>query len=69
MRSRDPAHLEALAFVGAWRGKQVGEGQKSLTLRLRFRRPDATLRREEVDAIMAELTGALHTALGAELRT
>lgn len=69
VRSRDPAHLEALAFVGAWRGKQVGEGQKSLTLRLRFRRPDATLRREEVDAIMAELTGALHTALGAELRT
>jgi phenylalanyl-tRNA synthetase beta subunit len=39
-----------------------------VTLRLVFRRADGTLRREDVDAIVAKLTESLHRSLGAELR-
>jgi len=45
----DVEKLEACGFVGAYRGKQVGEGKKSVTLRLRFRDAERTLRHEEVD--------------------
>jgi phenylalanyl-tRNA synthetase beta chain len=62
------AHLESLAYIGAYRGKQVGEGRKSLTMRLVFRKHDGTLRREDVDAIVATATASLQKSLGAELR-
>ena len=68
VREAGPQHLESLSFVTAYRGKQVGAGRKSVTLRLVFRRPDGTLRREDVDAIVAALTARLQQSLGAELR-
>jgi phenylalanyl-tRNA synthetase beta chain len=68
VRAANPEHLESLSFVTAWRGKQVGAGRKSITLRLIFRRADGTLRREDVDSIVSKLTGSLQQALGAELR-
>ena len=64
-----PEHLESVAFVGTYRGKQVGAGRKSLTLRLLFRKPDGTLRREEVEPVVATLTALLQKRLGAELRS
>lgn len=60
--------LESVAFIGTYRGKQAGAGKKSVTLRMRFRDPARTLRREEVDpqvAAVVELTGR---AVGATLR-
>jgi phenylalanyl-tRNA synthetase beta chain len=63
-----PEHLESLSFVTTYRGKQVGAGRKSVTMRLVFRRADGTLRREDVDAIVARLTETLRKSLGAELR-
>jgi phenylalanyl-tRNA synthetase beta chain len=49
-----------------YRGEQVGEGRKSLALRLRFRAPDRTLtdeevaeRREAIKASLAEIGGSL----------
>jgi phenylalanyl-tRNA synthetase beta chain len=60
--------LEALEFVGSYRGKQVGPGKKSVTLRLRFRDPARTLRHEEADA---QVHAAVHLArerIGASLR-
>lgn len=62
-------HFEALEFVGGYRGKQVGEGAKSVTLRVRFRAPAQTLRHEDVDPQMAALMEALRSRLGAEFRT
>jgi len=62
-------HFERVNFVGTYRGPQVGEGRKSLTLRLLFRAPDRTLRREEVDDAMRPLVPALAAELGAEVRT
>jgi phenylalanyl-tRNA synthetase beta chain len=64
----DLPNFESLQFVGTYRGKQVGAERKSVTLRVVFRAPDRTLRREEADAAMATLAGALRSGLGAETR-
>ncbi|USN99342.1 MAG: phenylalanine--tRNA ligase subunit beta [Phycisphaeraceae bacterium] len=60
--------LESCGFVGTFRGKQVGPGKKSVTLRLRFRDPDRTLRHEEVDPQVESVVLQSKQALGAELR-
>jgi phenylalanyl-tRNA synthetase beta chain len=60
--------LEAVRFVGAYRGKQVGPGRKSVTLRLAFRDPTRTLRHEEVDTQVAGVVDLLKQKVGAELR-
>ena len=61
-------HFERVDFVGTYRGPQVGNGRKSLTLRLMFRADDRTLRREEVDEAMRPLLPALAAAVGGEVR-
>lgn len=61
--------LEAVEFVVVFRGKQVGPGKKSLTLRLRFRSRERTLRREEVDGQVEAAIRALEESVGASLRT
>jgi phenylalanyl-tRNA synthetase beta chain len=62
------SRLESLDFVGAYRGKQVGAGRKSVTLRLTFRDPERTLRREEVEPQVERVVAAARQDLGAELR-
>jgi phenylalanyl-tRNA synthetase beta chain len=49
-----------------YRGEQVGEGRKSLALRLEFRAPDRTLtdaevseRRQAIKEALAEIGGSL----------
>ncbi|MGB0766913.1 MAG: phenylalanine--tRNA ligase subunit beta [Phycisphaeraceae bacterium] len=64
----DPALLESTGFVGTYRGKQVGKGKKSVTLRMQFRDPDTTLRHEQVDPQVESVVQALHEKVGAELR-
>ncbi len=61
--------LEAVAFVGTFRGKQIGAGKKSLTLRLRFRDPAKTLRHEEVDGEIGTIVASLNERCGAGWRT
>ncbi|MEZ6244026.1 MAG: hypothetical protein R3B57_13400 [Phycisphaerales bacterium] len=60
--------LEGCSFVGTYRGKQVGEGKKSVTLRLRFRDPSRTLRHEEVDPQVEAVVASAKRELGAEVR-
>lgn len=60
--------LVSRAFVGTYRGKQVGSGRKSVTLRLGFRDDTRTLRHEEVDPQISTAVAALKSAVGAELR-
>jgi len=60
--------LEDVSFVGIYRGKQVGSGLKSVTLRLTFRDPNRTLRHEEVDPQMERVVGRLSEETGAVLR-
>lgn len=63
------AHLEAIEFVTVFRGKPIEAGRKSLTLRLRFRASDHTLRHEDVDGQMEAAIAALREQFGAKLRS
>ncbi|QOI99119.1 MAG: phenylalanine--tRNA ligase subunit beta [Phycisphaeraceae bacterium] len=61
--------LEAVEFVGTFRGKQAGAGKKSVTMRLRFRDPAKTLRHEEVDGEIEAIVSSLNARCGAAWRT
>ncbi|MFM2165556.1 MAG: Phenylalanine--tRNA ligase beta subunit [Planctomycetota bacterium] len=63
------ADLESISFVTTFRGRQIGEGRKSVSLRLVFRKPDGTMKSEEADASVARAIAALREKLGAEIRT
>lgn len=64
----DLADLESIHFVGAYRGKPIERGRKSVTLRMTFRSPSRTLRHEEVDPQMATVVQAMESRVGAVLR-
>ncbi len=64
-----PDHLEHLAFVATFRGKPIPEGKKSVTLRMRFRASDKTLRDEEVNAPVQRLVESFKAKFQAELRS
>ena len=63
-----PELLESTSFVGTYRGKQVGKGRKSVTLRMQFRDPQTTLRHDQVDPQVDAVVKALGEKVGAELR-
>ena len=58
--------LRSAAVFDVYHGEQLGEGTKSLALRLEFRAPDRTLtdaevteRRDAIKAALAEIGGSL----------
>ena len=51
-----------------YRGPQVGQGRKSLAVRVTLQRRDATITDEEADAAMQHLLRSLRERFGAELR-
>ena len=59
--------LEGLRLFDVYRGDQVGEGNKSLALRLEFRAPDRTLTDDEVAEVRARIERELGS-LGGKLR-
>lgn len=60
--------LEAIEFIAAFRGKQIGAGKKSVTMRLRFRAVDRTLLHDEIDPSAERAMAALRSQLSAEIR-
>jgi phenylalanyl-tRNA synthetase beta chain len=68
VRATGPELLEDLTLVTVYRGKPVPRGRKSVTLRMRFRHPQATLRHEQVDPQVAAVVAKLQQTVGAELR-
>lgn len=68
VRASGAALLEAWSFVGTFRGKPIGEGKKSVTLRMRFRDPARTLRHDEVDPQVAAIVESAKRELRAEQR-
>lgn len=64
-----PQELERVAFSGLYRGKPIPEGKKSITLSLRFRDEQGTLRHEAVDAYEQAVVNAMAEQLNAQLRT
>ena len=63
LRRRRAARRRSELF-DVYRGEQVGEGEKSLALRLAFRAPDRTL----TDAEVAERRAAIEAALARDRR-
>ncbi len=52
-----------------YRGPQVGEGRKSLAVRITLQRFDATITDEEADAAIARVLDAVRVRFGATIRT
>lgn len=69
VRSKSSPELEEVEFVGIYRGKPIEKGKKSLTLSLRFRDEDGTLRHETVDEFESAILAGLTSELKAVLRT
>ncbi len=55
-------------FVGTYEGEGIAEGKRSVTVRFEYRRPDRTLRDEEVDELHWPLVEALKEKFGAKVR-
>ena len=60
--------LEDVAIFDVYEGAQVGEGKKSLALRLSFRASDRTLNDAEVNELRETILDKVGSALGAQLR-
>lgn len=56
-------------LVDIFRGKQLGDARKSVTVRLHFRDLERTLRHEEVDPQIEHFASEAISTLGAEIRT
>jgi phenylalanyl-tRNA synthetase beta chain len=70
VREARPAMFESLRYVTTFRdAERVGAGRKSLSLRVRFRAADRTLRSEEADAPITDLVARFGRELGATLRS
>jgi len=69
VNQRAPGELEGIDFVEIYRGKGIDAGKKSVTLSLRFRDQDGTLKHETVDGFQAVIVAELGQSLMAELRT
>jgi len=68
VRSLEVDRLTSWSFVGTFRSEQLGAGLKSVTIRLAFRDPDRTLRREEVDPQVNRVAEAAGERLNAKIR-
>jgi phenylalanyl-tRNA synthetase beta chain len=62
-------NLEDILYVTTFRGKNIEEGKKSVTLRLRFRDATRTLTHDEVNEPVSKAVDALVKICGAEIRS
>jgi phenylalanyl-tRNA synthetase beta chain len=68
IRSSAPQELEEIKFEGIYRGKPIPAGKKSVTVSLRFRDEDGTLKHETVDGWQKKILDELTAKIGAEIR-
>ncbi len=61
--------LQSVSFVEEYKGKQVPDGKKSITVRLVIGSLEKTLTSDEIEACAEGVVKALRKKLGAELRT
>jgi len=62
-------HLEDVSFVTTFRGKNIENGKKSLTLKLRFRDSERTLTHDEVNGPVNNAISMLTDTFSAEIRS
>ena len=61
--------LQDVLFVDEYKGKQVPEGKKSVTIRLVIGSGDKTLTGQEIEAVASSVIKKLSKQLGADIRT
>ena len=59
---------ESVEFFDVYQGEQVGKGEKSVAIRLVFRKPDGTLLQEEVNSQVEKVLAEIKQKLNARLR-
>jgi phenylalanyl-tRNA synthetase beta chain len=67
-REAGGAELREARVFDVYRGGQVGEGRKSVALRLAFQSPERTLSDDDAAEIRGRIVSALAERFGAELR-
>jgi phenylalanyl-tRNA synthetase beta chain len=60
--------VEDVALFDIYRGPQIGEGKKSVSLRVSLRAADRTLTVEEADKVSSKILGAMEHQLGITIR-
>jgi phenylalanyl-tRNA synthetase beta chain len=68
VRTAAAPELRSVRIFDLYRGEQVGQGKKSLALRLEFQSPDRTLTDEDVATIRARIETHLAQEVGGTLR-
>ena len=61
--------VDDVEVFDVYRGESIGEGRKSLAIKVRYAAPDRTLTDEEVNAAHGALVALLEGELGAEVRS
>ena len=61
--------VENVALFDIYRGPQLGEGKKSVSLRVTLRATDRTLTVEEADKVSKKILNDLKFKMGLELRS
>ncbi|MCB0827770.1 MAG: hypothetical protein KDB62_03045, partial [Solirubrobacterales bacterium] len=67
VREQGGGMLDRVSIFDVYRGDQIGDDEKSLALRLRFRAGDRTLSDEEVEPVWEKIVTGLQ-AVGGRLR-
>ena len=60
--------VESVKLFDVYRGQQLGEGKKSVSMRVTLRAADRTLTVEEADKASQKILNALNAQLGIGLR-
>ena len=63
------ALLKDASFVDEYRGKQIPQGKKSVTIRLTIGSDEKTLTSQEIESVAEQVMKKLGKKMGAELRT
>lgn len=66
---KNNALVKDVEFIGEYKGKQVPEGKKSITIRLIIGSEERTLQSKEIDEAADKVINALNKKLGGEMRT
>ncbi|MCD7858754.1 MAG: phenylalanine--tRNA ligase subunit beta [Firmicutes bacterium] len=61
-------NLCALSFIEEYKGKQIPEGKKSVTIRMAIGAADHTLTAQEIDSSVSKAVKQLEKAVGAQIR-
>ena len=68
-KKKASALLKDASFVDEYRGKQIPQGKKSVTIRLTIGSAEKTLTSQEIESVAEQVMKKLGKKMGAELRT